>query len=36
MQPGIFPGDSEKSLLAALNATAAIDAAAGEIVISFG
>lgn len=36
MQPGIFPGDSEKSLLAALNATTAIDAAAGEIVISFG
>ena len=36
MQPGIFPGDSEKSLLAALNATAAVDAAAGEIVISFG
>ena len=36
MQPGIFPGDSEKSLLAALNATAAIDAAAEEIVISFG
>ena len=36
MQPGIFPGDSEKSLLAALNATAAIDAAAEEIVIFFG
>ena len=35
MQPGIFPGDSEKSLLAALNATATIDAAAGEIVIFF-
>lgn len=30
-----FPGDGEKSLLAALNATAAIDAASGEIVISF-
>lgn len=35
MQMKDFPGDGEKSLLAALNATAAIDAASGEIVISF-
>ena len=35
MQPVSFPGDSEKALLTTLNATAAIDAAAGEIVISF-
>jgi len=36
MQQKSFPGDNEKSLLAALKATAAIDAAAWEIVISFG
>ncbi|MFH1974109.1 MAG: sensor histidine kinase [Pseudomonadota bacterium] len=35
MQPDSFPGDSEKALLAALNATAATDAVAGEIIISF-
>lgn len=35
MQKGLFPGDSEKSLLAALNAAAVIDADAGEIVIKF-
>jgi len=35
MQPAGFPGESEKSLLTTLNATAAIDAVAGEIVIAF-
>jgi C4-dicarboxylate-specific signal transduction histidine kinase len=30
-----FPGEREKALLAALNATAAVDIAAGAIVISF-
>jgi len=35
IQPGIFPGEREKVLLAALNATATVDAAAGEMVISF-
>jgi hypothetical protein len=34
--PGKFPGDSEKALLLSLNATVAINAVAGEIVISFG
>jgi len=36
MQQKNFPGENEKSLLAVLKATADIDAAAGEIVISFG
>ena len=35
MQQKSFPEDNEKTLLAALKATADIDAAASEIVISF-
>ncbi|MDQ1331471.1 MAG: hypothetical protein QG578_1739, partial [Thermodesulfobacteriota bacterium] len=36
MQKGVFPGEREKAFLAALNATATFEAAAGEIIISFG
>jgi len=36
MEPHSVPGDREKALLAALNATSAVDIAAEEIVISFG
>jgi signal transduction histidine kinase len=36
MQKCGFPGEREKAFLAALNATATFDAAAGEIIISFG
>ncbi len=35
MQRQSFPGENEESLLAALNATATVDSAAEEIVVSF-